>query len=75
MKKLLFDDKKAGFEHIMHVPTAEKAVETEVPHRFQASYNEQHILEELKHYLPAQSALKDFIHHNSLHAYQAPDVL
>ncbi len=70
MKKVLFDDKKAGFEHIMHVPTAEKAVETTVPHRFQASYNEQHILEELKHYLPAQSALKDFIHHNSLHAYQ-----
>ena len=30
----------------------------------------QHLLHELKHYLPAQSALKDFIHHNSLHAYQ-----
>lgn len=29
-----------------------------------------HVLHELKHYLPAQSALKDFIHHNSLHAYQ-----
>lgn len=33
-------------------------------------FDEQHILHELKHYLPAQSALKDFIHHNSLHAYQ-----
>ena len=28
------------------------------------------VLNGLKHYLPAQSALKDFIHHNSLHAYQ-----
>ncbi len=29
-----------------------------------------HVLHELKHYLPSQSPLKDFIHHNSLHAYQ-----
>jgi uncharacterized protein len=29
-----------------------------------------HVMHELKHYLPAQSAIKDFIHHNSLHAYQ-----
>jgi uncharacterized protein len=28
------------------------------------------IIHELQHYLPAQLALKDFIHHNSLHAYQ-----
>jgi uncharacterized protein len=34
------------------------------------SFDLQHLLHELKHYLPAQSALKDFIHHNSLHAYQ-----
>ncbi len=33
-------------------------------------FDEHHVLHELKHYLPAQSALKDFIHHNSLHAYQ-----
>ncbi len=33
-------------------------------------FDEAHILHELKHYLPSQSALKDFIHHNSLHAYQ-----
>lgn len=33
-------------------------------------FDEQHILAELKHYLPSQSPLKDFIHHNSLHAFQ-----
>ena len=29
-----------------------------------------HVLHELKHFLPSQTPLKDFIHHNSLHAYQ-----
>jgi uncharacterized protein len=33
-------------------------------------FNEEHIIHELKHYLPSQQALKDFIHHNSLHAFQ-----
>ncbi len=33
-------------------------------------FNEHHILEEMKHYLPTQTPLKDFIHHNSLHAFQ-----
>ena len=28
------------------------------------------ILHEIKHYLPSQKTLKDFIHHNSLHAFQ-----
>ena len=34
------------------------------------TFDENHVIHELKHYLPSQQALKDFIHHNSLHAFQ-----
>jgi len=33
-------------------------------------FDEQHALQELRHYLPSQTPLKDFIHHNSMHALQ-----
>lgn len=35
-----------------------------------AYFDEYEVLKELKHYLPTQTPLKDFIHHNSLHAFQ-----
>lgn len=33
-------------------------------------FREEEVMEHLRHYLPTQMALKDFIHHNSLHAFQ-----
>ena len=39
-------------------------------HNTPVHFDEAHVVHELKHFLPSQQALKDFIHHNSLHAFQ-----
>ena len=71
MNRLFFSDRHGANEHDTDAVTPSLSNNEQVDaHKLYASFDEHRVLHELKHYLPAQSALKDFIHHNSLHAYQ-----
>lgn len=66
MNTTIVKDTVSDFQRINIIDT-DKA---EAVNSDQITFNLDEVIHQLKHYLPAQSPLKDFIHHNSLHAFQ-----